>query len=226
MARSPRATAVWKVLVAPRVNAARSAFRRSSSNAASGGSKPRGETVVRTCRHTPFGDLTEAPERGCQRQHRKCQKRADQLKLETTQHLDPSVSPITCRYVPWEVFSAAGGSNMRSILVRALAVALAIGGAGGALALPMLLLGADTRVPHALRSFARPARAGASRAPSSAFQPRLHAMSLRQRATPKPKPKPPTATPAAALGRRPARQCHHSRTVPAGRARPLQARRR
>ena len=51
---------------------------------------------------------------------------------------------------------------MRSILVRALVVALAIGGAGGALALPMLLLADGTESPHPLRSFARPARAGAA----------------------------------------------------------------
>ena len=36
---------------------------------------------------------------------------------------------------------------MRSILVRALVVVLAIGGAGGALALPMLLLGHDAESP-------------------------------------------------------------------------------
>ena len=39
---------------------------------------------------------------------------------------------------------------MRSILVRALAVALAIGGAGAAFALPMLVLGGDAD-SHTLR---------------------------------------------------------------------------
>ena len=76
---------------------------------------------------------------------------------------------------------------MRSILVRALVVALAIGGAGGALALPMLLLGAHadspTRFAHSLDPIAPEPEGTVIRIPPGLVG------EPAPRVTPKPKPR-------------------------------------
>jgi hypothetical protein len=84
---------------------------------------------------------------------------------------------------------------MRSILVRALAVALAIGGAGAAFALPMLVLGGDadspTRFAHALDPLAPEQKSTVIRIPAAPARESAH------RVAPKPKAKPAVPAPAA-----------------------------
>ncbi len=68
------------------------------------------ESAVRTTRHTAISHLGEAPEGSCERQHRKCQERSDQLELEAPQH-DALQFPIPLPIRSLTILRQGGGGS-------------------------------------------------------------------------------------------------------------------